>query len=141
MQNVGDEGAKALATVDTLEDIAIHLGTLGVSGGCALAKSKITVLTIYGCYIFYDKNDNKIGDDAKKFIDFLIENKTIETLYLNNTCIYDDLLVKLIEKTKSIKSLYLEKNACDNELFKELCISQKEMYVHLGEETILLGEE
>ena len=142
LQDVGDKGAQALAEVDTIKDINIYCGTLGVLGGCALAQSNLKGLTIEGCNIFYDENDHRVGEEAKKFIEALINNKTIEELKLDSTFIYKKLLIELIKNTKSIHSLYLDGRSFNKELFKDLHISQKEMHIYArDEEIILLGDE
>lgn len=141
LQRIGDEGAKALAQVDTLEDVSICCGILGVPGGVALARSKLKALTIEGSYIFYDQDDNKIGAEAIEFIEALIENKSIEELKLSDRYIDLDLLIKLIERTTSIKKLYLHKSSFNRELFQDLKINQEEMYITncIDDDIILLG--
>jgi hypothetical protein len=143
LQKVGNEGAKALAEIDTLEDVFISFGELGVEGGCALAKSKLKFLGIERCYIFYDDRKEEDVEDAEDFIASLINNKTIKGLRLTNTYIDDDLLVKLIENTKTIEFLYLGKIDFNEELFKGLNISQEKMHISDCREDnmVLLGEE
>lgn len=141
LQNVGDEGADALSNVNTLKTIHISCGILGVLGGCSLASSKVKTLVIEGCYIFYDKNENRIGEESNKFIKALIKNETIQNLRLTGTYIYEDLLIELIENTKSIKSLHLDKRGFSKEFFKDLHINQQEMHIHTNEEIILLGND
>ena len=59
LQDIGDKGAEALSKIDTLEKVDIYGGKIGISGACALAKTKLKMLSLAGNHIPYDKNDKK----------------------------------------------------------------------------------
>ena len=139
LQNVGDEGAKALAKISALKDIFIGYENITALGGCALAQSELTSLSIYGGHIFINQEDEE-AEGGEEFIDCLIKNKTIEKLELMNTYMDDNLLIKLIENTTTIKSLYLGRKDFKQELFRDLHISQEEIHIYADEEIVLFGE-
>lgn len=140
LQNVGNEGVKALVSVDTIEELFFFYGQIKYEGAMALAKSKIKTLGIAGDDIFYDPNDIKEIDKDKTFIKTLVKNKNITNLSLIKTDLGKNLLIELIENTKSITELYLREDEINAEDIKDLHISQKEMQIYAGEEIVLFGE-
>lgn len=113
-QNIGDEGAKALATVKTIEELDLSNGLAGYDeyenhitsiGVLALANSNLKRLKL---------NGNSIGNDGAKF---LAKNKTIIDLELSDCSISDEGAAELFNANATIQNLNLRANKIsDNSL-------------------------
>lgn len=142
LQNVGDKSLINLSKINTLDSVSISCGDFGIIGAEYLAKAPLKYLYLEGGNIFHYKDgDRRDYNEIKPFIQALIENKTIKELDLSNSFIYDELVIKLIENTKTIKSFYLDRKGFNKELFKDLHIKQQEMHIYTDEEIVLLGDE
>lgn len=137
LQDIGDKGAEALSKIDTLEKVDIYGGKIGISGACALAKTKLKMLSLAGNHIPYDKNDKRINKEKElSFIASLIDNNTIETLILDGTYICAESISELISRNKTIKFLSLIGNGLEDECLKSIQENKTLEILHLSRNKI-----
>jgi len=126
---IGDEGAKTLARVLTLEEINFTGNKITVVGAEALGKSLlIKKLSLAGNPIYYK------GSDHIKFqnmIDSFCNNTTITDLNLSFSIIPDKMIAKLINKNTTIRIFTVSRDLTDEALeFIGNNITLKELYIY-----------
>jgi signal-transduction protein with cAMP-binding, CBS, and nucleotidyltransferase domain len=106
-QNITNDGAIALAEVDTLEEIKLEHNCILFSGFMALVQNDIKVLSL--------KEDNHVfgyssSEDLLKMTKILSQNQTLTELILSGTKIANHYLTEIFANNTSIKILDLSYN-------------------------------
>lgn len=129
---VQDQGAIALAAIDTLRVIDLTGNSITVVGAAALAKSAFTKLLLSGNPIYY-KHNNHVA--FQEMIDNFCNNKTIINLDLGYSIIPTKMMAQLINKNNTIQILVTSRDLADkalefisnNTTLKELIIYENQL--------------
>lgn len=105
----GDDGAIALATVNTLKELNIYDTRVGTIGGKALAESSLQKLSGIS-FIYHEENRNQFLE----LINAFINNKTIIDLDFTYSYIPSEMIAQLISNNTTIKTLVLSKYLDDS---------------------------
>lgn len=97
---IGDEGAIALASLDSIKILVLSSNNITEKGAIALFASKVSELYL---------SENKIKIDNFEAIEPLIQNKNIVRLDLQDIFTGGIIIGKLIKYNNTIKDLYLGK--------------------------------
>lgn len=128
--NIGDIGAIALSSVNSIEDLELYGNHITVKGATALAKGNLKTLCLADNAIIYNRYYENIDYydqpyatllEMQEMIDVFILNKTITYLGFNNCYFsdeHDDLIAQLIRNNTIIKRLNLDSNHLTNEALK-----------------------
>lgn len=110
---IKDEGAIALATVNTIKKLDISNNSVTIIGAEILAKSNLQKLSLQDSSIFYSEYSNEKYRQFESMINSFINNKTI--IDLNLYCLYipDSLIAKLIAENTTIKTLSISRDLTD----------------------------
>lgn len=126
---IGDDGAKALAKVLTLEEINFTGNKITVVGAEALGKSiLIKKLSLSGNPIYYKLNDHV---KFQNMIDSFCNNTTIKELDLSFSIIPSKMIAQLINKNNIIQIFTTSKDLTDKAL--EFIVNNttlKELYIY-----------
>lgn len=110
---IKDEGAIALATVNTLKELDISYNRITAVGAEALAKTDLQKLSLEANSIFYSEYNNEKYRQFELMINAFINNKTIIELNLECQYIPDTLIAKLIAENTTIKTLSISRDLTD----------------------------
>lgn len=111
--NIKDEGAIALATVNTLKELDISYNRITVVGAEALAKTDLQKLSLEANPVVYFRSSNEKYEQFESMINSFINNKTIMDLNLYCQYIPDSLIAKLIAENTTIKTLSISRDLTD----------------------------
>jgi len=128
-KNIGDEGAKALAAVKTIQELDLSNGLSGYDeyenhitaiGVQALANSNLKKLLL---------NGNPIGN---KGIKLLAKNKTIIDLEVSDCDITNEGAAELFSINTAIQNLNLRANNIDDNSLIAICLNKTLLYLDLS---------
>lgn len=101
---IGDEGALALSTLDTIKEINLHYNKITAVGASTLGKSKLVRLSLASNPIGHN---SECSSDLEKLVDNLCHNDTIKYLDISFCDIPSTSIAQLIRKNLIIEELQL----------------------------------
>ncbi len=112
--HIGDEGAIALSTLGSIEDLNLSYNNITPIGFKALADGKFKCLDltqyIYTGELVVDEMEYKI---LKDMIDSFIQNKTITHLTIGNWKVSSNIIAQLIKNNTCIETLIMSRYTTD----------------------------
>ncbi len=111
--NIKDEGAIALSTVDSLKELDVSYNRITAVGAEALAKTDLQKLSLEANPVVYFRSSNEKYEQFESMINSFINNKTIMDLNLYCQYIPDSLIAKLIAENNTIKTLSISRDLTD----------------------------
>lgn len=134
-QNITAVGAKAIAEIDSLEEVNLYLNDIGANGAVALVRGKLKVLNIEGTRIASEDEEGFITnhEEISILIRAIIENKTIKELNLSGNYIPDEYIAQLIAGNRTIEKLELYFTYLSDEALKYIDQNNSLRYLNLSQ--------
>lgn len=130
--DIGDEGAIALAGLNTLKSLKLAGNWIKLTGGIALVKSNLEYLSLEANSLHNDSNyENKV-----ELIDALINNHTIKDLSFECCLFSDELINKLIKENNTLTILGLSQNNLTDAAIQSISINHTLKELHLSDNNI-----
>ena len=132
-QNIGDIGVKALAEVDTLEELYLGANNIKLGGAIALAQTKLKLLFLEENNLC-TKNDFEISNDDQisTMVEAFIENKTIIQINLAGNNIPAKYIAQLIGRNTTIKELLIYENYLTDEALEYIQHNKALEYLNIS---------